>query len=154
VARARPLLLFGRHLTHVDPDADHLARLHAHRASGVLARPGPPANAAVGDGGDGRVLDALTPGPGLPVVDGAGVLVAAPHLLQGAAVGARDAPWGPQGVNGKRKNRSEGSDGGILTDEIDGQPEPKTYKNKNLHNIGGHIHYTLRRENRLHHKTS
>lgn len=137
---ARALLLFGRHLTHVDPDTDHLACLHAHRASGLLARPRPSttaATAAVGDGGDGHVLDALTPGPRLPVVDGAGVVVAAPHLLQGAGVGARNTPWGHQEVNGKRKNRSEGSDGGNLMDERDGK------KTKTI-NTGEHIHYTLK----------
>ena len=101
-------LLFGWHLAHVDPDADDLARLHAHGAGGVLA---PPATAAGvgGAGGDGGVLDALAPGPRLPVVDGARVLVAAAHLLQGAGVGALDAPWGAQ--RGGQRSR-EGSGGG------------------------------------------
>ena len=103
-------LLFGGHLAHVDPDADDLARLHAHGAGRVLAAA---AAAAVGGArGDGGVLDALAPGPRLPVVHGARVLVAAAHLLQGAGVGTLDAPWGC--TEGQRAREGQRWDGGCL----------------------------------------
>ena len=83
-------LLLGRDLSHVDPDTDDLARLDAGGTGGGVV-----AGGAVGGGGVG-VLRAGPPGARLPVVDGAGVLVAVPHLLQRAAVGAQRPPWPTQ----------------------------------------------------------
>lgn len=83
--------LLGRHLAHVDPDTDHLPGLHAGGAG-----PGAPGAQRGVEGGDGGVLGAGAPGPRLPVVDGAGVLVAVADLLQGAAVGAQGAAWSRQ----------------------------------------------------------
>ena len=83
-------LLLGWDLAHVDPDADDLARLDACGAGGEVIPAG-----AVGGPGIG-VLRAGPPRARLPVVHGAGVLVAVPHLLQRAAVWTQRPPWSTQ----------------------------------------------------------
>lgn len=81
------LLLFRRNLAHIDPDTDDLACLQPHGAGGVAALCSTHRCVA---GRDGRVLYALPPRASLPVVHGAGVVVAVPHLLQGTDVGTLD----------------------------------------------------------------
>lgn len=83
------LLLFGWHLSHIDPYTDDLPCLHPHRARGVPSPNSGPLPCGVGRG-DRGVLDTLSPGPCLPVVHSTRVVVAAPHLLESTAVGALD----------------------------------------------------------------
>lgn len=86
----RDVLLFWRNLAHIDPDTDDLAGLHPHWAGGIVATCSTHRCVA---GRNGRVLYALPPRAGLPVVHSAGMVIAVPHLLQGTDVWTLDSTW-------------------------------------------------------------
>jgi len=69
-------LLFWAHLSHVDSHTDDLSCLHPHRTGGLPV----PAGRGV-ESRDGRILYALSPWAGLPMIHSARVFVTAARFL-------------------------------------------------------------------------